>query len=309
MRHEGDMDLATITAQNTRALLCLRSPNIDFMAAIRDYPYRGFIEAQITGCQPFVMFSNYDDIVAQHYLFRGPDSFESFSLKLWSHLSRMSKVVFDVGAFSGVFALAATHSNPEVKVVAFEPSLNTFVRLVTNVLANGMGGRIGTVKAALGERDGQLTLKHPAGIHCLGSEETLVDGRHESVWFQEEVRVMAGDQLSAHYATNSRDFVIEVDPGAVDLIKIDVEGFELSVLRGMTALLDRRKPTLLVECLSLGQFDEVFAFLQPKGYFFRFIDDAGSAAHQDRDRFAQHPRNVLFMSSDELLEGVVMIAR
>lgn len=302
------MDLATITAQNTRALLSLRSPTVDLMAAIRDFPYRGFIEAQITGSQPFVMFSNYDDIVAQHYLFRGPDSFESFSLKLWSHLSRMSKVVYDVGAFTGVFSLVATHSNPDAKVIAFEPSLNTFVRLVTNVLANGMGGRIGTVKAALADKDGQMTLKHPAGIHCLGSEETLVDGRHESVWFQEDVRVMAGDQLSKHYASNARDFVIEVDPGAVDLIKIDVEGFELSVLRGMGDLLGERKPALLVECLSLAQFDEVFSFLQPKGYFFRFVDDGGNAVHQDRERFARHPRNVLFMSSEELLEGVAMIA-
>lgn len=303
------MDLATITAQNTRALLMPRSRSVDLMAAIRDYPYRGFIEAQITGCEPFVMFSNYDDIVAQHYLFRGPDSFESFSLKLWSHLSRMSKVVFDVGAFSGVFSLAATHSNPEAKVLAFEPSLNTFVRLVTNVLANGMGGRIGTVKAALSERDGQLSLKHPAGIHCLGSEETLVDGRHESVWFQEEVRVMAGDRLSAHYATNSRDFVIEVDPAAVDLIKIDVEGFELSVLRGMAAILEKRGPALLVECLSLAQFDEVSSLLRPLGYSYRFIDDGGGDVHQDRERFAREPRNVLFMRSEELLEGVALIAR
>lgn len=295
------MDLASLTSANQLALAQKPDPSCDLMAAIGQFSYRGFIEAKISGTAPFVMFSNHDDIVAQHYLFKGPDSFESKSLELWARLAARSRLALDVGAFTGIFSLAAVHASPTIKAIGFEPSLNTFARFVTNVLANGMGGRVGTVKVALGPEDGQLTLKHPAGIHCLGSEETLVDGRHASVWFEEQVRVMAGDQLEKHYTNNARDFVIEADLREIDLIKIDVEGFELQVLRGLKSTLQRNHPTMIIECLSLAQFDEVNGFLASFGYAWRFIDDHERGLHADRERFARAPRNVLFIYDRQLL--------
>lgn len=297
------MNLSTLSQQNARALARPKTPKGDLMTAINEFPYRGFIQVEVFGVEPFVMFSNYDDIVAQHYLFRGPDSFESLSLQLWAQLAAISNVALDVGAFTGIYGLVATHANPNLKVMAFEPSLNTFARLVTNVLANDMGGRLGTIKAALGEADGTLTLKHPAGIHCLGSEETLVDGRHASVWFEEEARVMTGDTMAGHQRARPKDFIVDIDLAKTDLIKIDVEGFEIRVLRGMKKLLASNKPALIIECLGVGQFDEVNAVLAPLGYHSRFVDDEGHLLHQDRARFSRHPRNVLFHADAHVIAG------
>lgn len=66
------MDLQSLTKANNLALSQPQSPNRDLMEAISQFPYRGFIEVQITGAAPFLMFSNYDDIVASTICFAAP---------------------------------------------------------------------------------------------------------------------------------------------------------------------------------------------------------------------------------------------
>ena len=56
----------------------------------------------------------------------------------------------------------------------------------------------------------------------------------------------------------------------VDLIKVDVEGFELQVLAGLTQTLRRHRPTLMLELsdtarLGLRDADDFMALL-PNGY-------------------------------------------
>ena len=47
----------------------------------------------------------------------------------------------------------------------------------------------------------------------------------------------------------------------VDLIKIDVEGFEDAVLRGMLGLLDRHQPAVFLECNHDGPIQALDAIL------------------------------------------------
>jgi|GEM_PF-2784515 len=57
-------------------------------------------------------------------------------------------------------------------------------------------------------------------------------------------------------------------PHPLKLAKIDVEGNELSVLKGMISILERDKPVLIVEDNSR----EVGKFLEEFGYTSRIID-------------------------------------
>lgn len=52
----------------------------------------------------------------------------------------------------------------------------------------------------------------------------------------------------------------------VTLIKIDVEGHELSVLKGAIETIKRFKPDMFIECATEEEYDVVFEFLKPLGY-------------------------------------------
>ena len=63
----------------------------------------------------------------------------------------------------------------------------------------------------------------------------------------------------------------------VSLIKIDVEGHELDVLKGATTVVEKDRPGLLVECEERhrpGGTTEMFRFLESRGYSGFFILDA-----------------------------------
>jgi hypothetical protein len=66
----------------------------------------------------------------------------------------------------------------------------------------------------------------------------------------------------------------------VDFVKLDVEGAELSVLRGATQLLVRKRPVLLVEVSQVRTIawgydaEEIVHFLQRTGYdLFQILDE------------------------------------
>ena len=69
--------------------------------------------------------------------------------------------------------------------------------------------------------------------------------------------------------------VDSLDLERVDLIKLDVEGHELAVLRGGRAMLARDLPILLVELeerFGAGSIARVHAFMESFGYRGLFLD-------------------------------------
>ncbi|WP_298199270.1 FkbM family methyltransferase [Novosphingobium sp.] len=213
--------------------------------------YRGFVHCVAAEGEPsFVMFTNADDVVAGHYHYVGPASFETGTLKVWSHLARRSSWIYDVGSFTGVFALAALAANPNCRVMAFEPSFVTYSRLLVNIYANGFDGQIAPLRAGLGSGEAELELRHSSGVYVMSSDETFVQGKVVDPWFTEKVPVLSLDHLLSHQDDYRQLIVLANRFEGVDLIKIDVEGFEAEVLKGMRGTIDRYHPTVIVEVLD-----------------------------------------------------------
>ena len=165
-------------------------------------------------------------------------------------------VVFDAGANIGWYSLLAARVAREV--VAFEPSLANARLAQRNAAANGLSN-LTVVPAALTDEDGWLPFL----------ERGSLMGRLEKSDSQEQAERRASN--SFHGATRtvvpaaSLDRWLAVTGHAPpSLMKIDVEGAELGVLRGMRHTLETARPVLIIELH--GTRGEVVPILEEAGY-------------------------------------------
>lgn len=257
--------------------------------------YRGFVNCVAAeGEDSFVMFTNADDVVAGHYMYAGPASFETGTLKLWTHLARKSNWIYDIGAFTGVFALAAATANPACRIMAFEPSFVTYSRLLVNLYGNEFDSRIAPMRFGLGADLTELELRHPSGVYVMASGESFLESHISDPWFTEKVPVVSLDHLLSNQERYRKQIVLENTFDGADLMKIDVEGFETEVLKGMKNTIALHHPTAVLEILddnNIQEALELFGF----GYTVKHIDEETGELSDN-----SVGRNKLFIHSEKL---------
>ncbi len=186
----------------------------------------------------------------------------------WEILRRIGPVsephfVIDVGAHHGWFFHCWRDWCPSAEVHAFEPTPASRARA-----AEFYGGAPGifVTQAAVGARRGTARLKVLADSSVSNSLLEPDAGR----W--REIAYSTGEvsEIEVPVVTLD-DYAAERGLGEVKLLKIDVQGFELEVLRGAEALLPRVENVFVesaIEPLYLGaaRFTEVFDFLTVRGF-------------------------------------------
>ena len=131
--------------------------------------------------------------------------------------------IFDVGANVGYTAcLFARHVSPPFRVYAFEPEEVNFARLKRVIAARDLSDVIVAVQTAIGDREGSVAFRpnpdHPGDHQVVEAADA------------DAIRVPI-TTLDAYAATN------RIAP--VKFVKIDVQGHELAVSRGMSDLVER----------------------------------------------------------------------
>lgn len=153
-------------------------------------------------------------------------------------------LVLDIGASTGSFTLLARFH--PMRVVAFEPAPEVCEILYENVRLNGLEGQVEIHSIALSSADGTSILKIPldehTGLSCLGTPTRF------KKWRAVEVVTRRLDSLGL----------------APDFIKLDVEGWELEVVKGARETLSRTRPPILMES-AIGNLRPGLRFdYQPK---------------------------------------------
>ncbi len=153
----------------------------------------------------------------------------------------------DVGANVGLWSLPMTqHFN---KIISYEPSKQNIECLKLNVPAG-----IELREKAVADFQGEAEF-HQAGKNC-GDGKLVRDGKHVSY----KVAVVKLD---------------EEDLTDVDFVKIDTQGWELEVLRGMKNLIIEQQPWVMFEinqdvdycCKFMEQFDYEIVYVKSKRNF------------------------------------------
>jgi FkbM family methyltransferase len=172
---------------------------------------------------------------AAHFITPVIGEFEHMAFVM--HLLRPGDTFCDVGANIGAFTVLAA-GVAGAKVVAFEPSPETFEMLQTNVRLNNLASRVRTVKDIVGRQTG--TAQFSSG---LGTENHVAQsGERNSI----AVPVVTLDQ--------------ELAQTPATLLKVDVEGFEAEVFAGARKTLrDTALQAVIVErdgCGNRYGYDE-----------------------------------------------------
>lgn len=191
--------------------------------------------------------ANYEAVVLE-WLCRNLNSGETF---------------WDVGANIGIYAmLAAKLVGPTGHVIAIEADPETAKVLAANLEMNRLAN-VCVVSAALTDtvgpvRFGRASATGWSGIYCARPQEWI------------SIHATTGDTLMKSTGISS-----------VHAIKIDVEGSEAHVLRGMPEILTQSKPRLLIEVHRTypGVEKQVAGILAEDDFECEVLDQSGATMH------------------------------
>ncbi len=132
--------------------------------------------------------------------------------------------------------------------LAFEPVDKNRAVLERLVKANGLQARVDIRGDALGDEAGEVTLATPsignAGMYRIVTE--ISDGETAPL--------------------TRLDDALRADQIPIQLIKIDVEGYEAKVLRGARETVARDRPIIAAELASVAEYDQFRYELDQHGY-------------------------------------------
>ncbi|MCM3881611.1 MAG: FkbM family methyltransferase [Vicinamibacterales bacterium] len=174
--------------------------------------------------------------------------------------------VIDVGAHIGTFTVPFARAvGPEGRVVSVEPGIDAFDLLLENLALNGVLERVRAECA--------LVCEHPGAYRAAETADHTSATYYVSTEGVPSLECLQLDSLAANLDSHR----------PLRLIKIDVEGMELSVLRSAEALITEHRPVLYVEVVSEqllrggSTVAELEAFLVDRHYgFFRNIGERNS---------------------------------
>jgi FkbM family methyltransferase len=207
--------------------------------------------------------------------------------------------VLDVGANIGYTALLFSRAiNPEFKVYAFEPDEFNF-RLLHRIAASPRGrGRIQAIRSAVGDSDGSAELWINPRHH--GDHRILTPGFSAAPAGTATVRVplVTLDTFGAN----------QQSPFPVRFIKVDVQGYEPAVCRGMERTLAQNPRAILAleympqAMRELGfEPQDLLQWIAEREYRVYILGDNGALHPAAADRLAQDGYDNLLLTRGQLI--------
>jgi FkbM family methyltransferase len=191
--------------------------------------------------------------------------FERRTAMALARLVEPSALVLDIGANIGAHTLTmAKLVGSEGRVMAFEPTDFAFSKLRRNLDLNPLlASRVETHRCFLTDRDG---VDVPTAIYSSWPL-TVEAGLHPKHLGREM-------QTESAQARSLDSILGERANRKVQLVKLDVDGFECDVLRGATAMLSSLRPIFVMELAPYSleergsSLEELLSHFIPNGYAF-----------------------------------------
>jgi len=210
-------------------------------------------------------------------------------IRLLRYLVDPMRAAIDIGAAEGVYSFFLQRL--ALRCIAFEP--NPWLHLG---LKRGLPN-VEIHQTAVSSEEGNATLRVP-----------VVNGIPYTGWATIEPKNQFAE-LPTHVVEEIKVRTVRPDRmalGDIGFVKIDVEGHELDVLAGLSGLLAKCRPNLLIEIGGAQRGDslaEVRRRLDPLGYIALRLDDRGLLKALANDAKVRGSPNVIFIPMNGLLSN------
>ena len=152
-------------------------------------------------------------------------------------------IFLDIGSNIGNHTLYCFSNDLIQFAYCFEPVQDTFQILQKNISINNLQNKVKLFNVGVGESQGKAQIKS-YNINNTGSSQLKISS-------EGNIPIISID-----------DIKFEQD---ISFVKIDVEGFELNVIKGMLNTIKTHKPTIFIEIRNQF-FNEINKYLQDIGY-------------------------------------------
>jgi FkbM family methyltransferase len=197
----------------------------------------------------------------------------SFSYKALKLSTERGKglIIFDIGANKGQSVRFFKNLYPQSKIYAFEPSASSYNKL-RSFIANKRFSGVFMIPTGLGDSQKEIIF-HESD---LSETSTFALPNQDSKYLKKKNRILFQKNMNSYRSTLMQittldDFIEKNEIDFIDILKIDVEGFELEVIQGATKALEKG----IVQILQIenqdndmrrDNFHEIDSFLRKRNY-------------------------------------------
>jgi FkbM family methyltransferase len=261
-------------------------------------PFRGVFEVKIPQSSDSYFIESHGHSVENELFWRGFQGFEPECLSVWVAYARQSRVVLDIGANTGTYALTAGAVSQTAQIVAFEPVARIAELARKNVRLNSKS-QIEILQVAVGALDGRADIFDPGGDNAYSASLN-------SNFLSQEKNSYPVDVVSIDRLVAQRQWT------SVDLVKLDVEGYEEFALAGMRNTIERWRPTFLLEFLndreSHRPLVEKIEWMLTIGYQLYQLEVAGIRLSSKIEAAPEGGYNVLLTTPDKIPRGLRVLS-
>jgi len=234
--------------------------------------------------------ANGHDSIANIIYWKGLRRFEGETIDLFLKLAKKSRIIFDIGANTGIFALLSSIYYPEHTTYAFEPLPRVFDYLKKNMEINNLHN-LKILPYAISNYNGKIKL-YVTNSPIPSNSSTLKEFRE----FSEEIFVKA---------ITLDNFKTEKKLSKIDLIKIDTEATEHLVFQGSKKVLKRDRPFIICEVLKGRTEKELHKIFNDYHYRYFLITTEGLREKNPIEGDGTYRfKNFLFVPSEKTNQAI-----
>lgn len=191
-------------------------------------------------------------------------------MKFLEEVIKPKDVCVDVGANVGAVTVLMAHQASKGKIFSFEPTPSLVPKINENVVINNFENRVEVIEKAVANKNGKLSF-------ALTSESEV---NHISTERDEHSTTVTSTSLDS--------FLKRKQVKDLDILKVDVEGAELSVFQGAKKSLKDKRVSIIVFEVNKNIEDfgstkqELLQYLERFGYSLYQINSKGLEVHLEK---------------------------